>query len=156
MSPHEPIFKELQVKCGFSPVQTETSAKQLRVLFRIANPQAWRSAMDKIKDAEHGSTGWTVDISQTYFKRTPRAGAELVKAWRLIITARTVELPSVFSLIVAALRSVPTTQVVVDEMPLPGGGLHRNYDMSKGKGAAPSSHSRDSGPALHLFGGPRS
>ena len=146
MSAIEDMVSVLRNRCGFEPAEMSHS-KDLRILARIANLDNWRVILHRIKVAELKNT-WTLDISQLYFLKTKNERAPIVKGWRLILRADNPE--EACKQIAAAAQSAPAARVMIDEIPLPGGGAHRNY-TGAGKGAAALSGSGSSGPALHFL-----
>jgi len=141
----EELLQALKVKCGFDAVEVNTKG-QVRLVARVSNLRNWVILMQRMRVLELDRP-WTLDLSQTYFLRTPSKKAAMVKAWRVILKAA--DQDAACRDLIKLVKDAPTARPTVDEMPLPGGGAHRGYNSSTGKGAQPFGGS--SGPALNLF-----
>jgi hypothetical protein len=148
MATLEHVLKALQGKCGFEAVEVNHTA-QLRIVARVAHPKNWALVMHQLKVLELDKP-WSIDVSQLYFLRNASKKSGLVKAWRIILKAK--DLDAAYKDILSAISKAPTAQFTVDEIPLPGGGVHRAYSGSTGKGAQLMS-SAGGAPAMHLFRG---
>lgn len=148
MAAIEQFLNALKSRCGFEPADV-SSGNQLRVLARVGNADNWRLIMHRLKVLELQSS-WTIDISQVYFLKTKNKKAPLVKGWRIIVKAD--DLDKACTLLRDAVMKAPTARVTVeDEFPLPGGGIHRTYNTSRGKGAMPTSSGGGGIPSHSLF-----
>lgn len=137
----------LRAKCGFDPAELNATS-QLRILARVTSVDNWRVVMQRLKAAELKRT-WSLDLSQLYFLKTQNERAPLVKGWRVILKAD--DLPAACEDITRIVQNAPVARVTLDEVVLPGGGVHRNYSTANGKGAQMISGGGSGGPALGLF-----
>jgi len=151
MNAVDDLISVLSSRCGFVPREVSPEGKQLRLLGPMTQRDAWVSVIQQIKRRELRAT-WTTDISCVYLLTTKNEMATLGKRWRIIIRAKEGSVEDACSDIVAAVQDAPTARTVLDEFPLPGGGAHRMYDTSKGKGATEVRGNAGSGPSSHLFG----
>lgn len=141
------LLEALHSRCGLDVAEFSNNGEQIRMLARVSMADNWRVVMQRLKSAEL-QAAWSIDISQLYFLKSKHERAPLVKGWRIIIKGK--DLVAACEQLAKVVRGAPSATVSVDEMPLPGGGMHRQYG-DKGKGASMLSGSGASGPSMHLF-----
>jgi hypothetical protein len=147
------MLQVLHAKYGFEPAEKGVTTlaegkQQLRLFARVQRVANWLLFIDKLL-GEELSHSWRLLLAQKYIKRVPRKDAQMVKGWLFILSAQDLEAACVE--IAAIAKAAPTPRASVDEMPLPGGGLHRNLSSTRGKGARPTVSSGGQ-PSFEFFG----
>lgn len=144
------LYKALKQKAGLVPAEETPQKSQLKILCRMDSGKMpnWKVIMHRVKKAEMEAT-WSIDISKVFFLKNNSKNGPLVHGWRVIIKAP--DLQGAIDHIAQLVTTAPNARVELEEVVLPGGGAHRNYNPSGGKGANMTSGSRGSGPAIHLI-----
>jgi hypothetical protein len=144
------LYEALRMKAGIVPAEQTKGTNQLKLLCRLQSDRLpnWKVVMHRLKKAELDAD-WSVDISKVFFLKNNSPHGMLVQGWRIII--KSVNLDASLADVARHVRNAPNARVELEEVALPGGGQHRNINTAGGKGAAPLSGSRGSGPSA----GPR-
>lgn len=139
------LYEALRTKAGVLPVEETKGNGQVKFLARLQPDKLpnWKVVMQRLKKGEIDAS-WSIDISKVFFLKNNSANGVLVHGWRLIVKA--VELDKALLDIAKLVKAAPNARVELEEVVLPGGGAHRNYATSGGKGATFTSGSRSSGP----------
>lgn len=144
------LYAALRNKAGVIPAEENLGKGRLQILARLNADKMpnWQVVMQRLKKAEFQAE-WSIDISKTFFLKNHSPNNPLVHGWRIII--KSADMETALEHLTKAITASPNARVELEEVPLPGGGRHRQFNSSAGKGASLTSGSRGSGPALHLL-----
>lgn len=126
------FYAALWQRSGFSPSQRKEADTELRVVARIDQKKrpTWQKVLQALLRAAHG-TGWTLDISKKFFLKNDSKNGTVVHGWRIILKAD--DMRSALIKLTKAVHLVSPESVEVTEIPLPGGGQHRNISTYSGR-----------------------
>lgn len=145
------LYEAMRTRAGLSVAEESRGANQIKILARLDPGRApqWKVCRHRLKVAEFDAD-WSIDISKVDLLKGNTKHGPLVYAWRIII--KHADLDAALRDVSKIIRSAPNARVELEEVVLPGGGVHRNIDTSGGKGASFTSGSRGSGPRVDLIG----
>lgn len=128
------LSQALLAKCGFETRDVNATARQIRILGRVAQTRVGDVLLliHALKTKEAQNVGWTVDISKSYFLLNGR----VVYCWRLIFQSSTEFTTTIIQDICKVINASPKSAYrELEEAPLVGARPDRNMQNSKGKGA---------------------
>ena len=154
MNDIDSFITALRSACGFSPLTKRAAGTQLHVTAKISDERKWVAILRALKVREL-SASWSIDISRMYFLVEKDINSQLGKRWRIVLQVRagsTLESACKELLECVHPTARPAAPTLLEDFPLPGGGLHRVFDTSKGKGATETSGGGGGLPAVNMFG----
>lgn len=128
------LSQALLAKCGFETRDVNATARQIRILGRVAQPRVGDVLLlvHTLKTREAQNVGWTVDISKNYFLLNGR----VVYCWRLIFQSQAEFTTAVIQDICKTINGSPrSSSRELEEAPLVGARPDRNAQTASGKGA---------------------